>query len=190
MNFLPQQPLMISVEKSGPDRLLKQSFPLRSGRYSQIKTRNFEFCFNLNGEIKFIRGLTPDWPHPAEQFKRTSGNDWVYYTVGDKSGSDGIVSWMGEYYLPCLPYDSNPVWKINYASNPVVMNAMGEWSQLFGNLYMANEKGLYPHAKGLIEKILANDDQTLHQRAKKLNKIIGTRISVLPPDTRHVDYDI
>ncbi len=181
---------MISVEKSGPDKLVKQTFPLRFGKYSEIKTSDYEFCFNLNGEIKSIRGLKSDWPHPAEQFKRTSGNDWVYYTVGDKSGDDGIVSWMGEYYLPCLPYTSNPIWEIKYFSNPVVMSAMAEWSQLFANLYMANSKGIYPHATNLIERILANDDRVLHERFKKLNKIIGSRITVLPPDTRHVDYDV
>jgi radical SAM superfamily enzyme YgiQ (UPF0313 family) len=190
MDFLQQQHLMISVEKNGPDKLVKQIFPLRFGKYSEIKTPDFEFCFNLNGEIKSIRGLKSNWPHPAEQFKRTAGNDWVYYTVGDKSGNDGIISWMGEYYLPCLPYTSNPVWEINYFSNPVVMSALAQWSQLFANLYMANSKGLYLRAKDLIERILANDDQTLYERSQQLNKIIGTRVSVLPPDTRHVDYDI
>jgi hypothetical protein len=190
MDYIQQQHLMISVEKCGPDKLVKQSFPLRFGKYSEIKTPDFEFCFNLNGEIKSIRGLKPNWPHPAEQFKRTDGNDWVYYTVGDKSGDDGIISWMGEYYLPCLPYASNPVWEIEYFSNPVVMCALAEWSQLFANLYMANSKGLYPHAKDLIKKILAHDERILYERSQQLNKIIGSRVSVLPPDTRHVDYDI
>ncbi|MCG8638640.1 MAG: radical SAM protein [Desulfobacterales bacterium] len=190
MDFLKPQHLMISVRKEGPDKFIKQSFPFRFGKYSEIKTRDFEFCFNLNGEVKSIRGLNPDWPHPAEQFKRTAGNDWVYYTVGDKSGYDGIVSWMGEYYLPCLPYASNPVWEIKYYSNPVIMNAMAEWSQLFAGLYTANSKGLYPHAKDLIRRILANDDRVLHERSKRLNRIIGNRLTVLPPDTRHVDYEI
>jgi hypothetical protein len=188
--FLQQKHLMITIEKDGPDKLVKQSFPLRFGKYSEIKTLDFEFCFNLNGEIKSIRGLKADWPHPAEQFKRTVGNDWVYYTVGDKSGEDGIISWMGEYYLPCLPYVSNPVWEIKYFSNPMVMRALAEWSQLFANLYMANLKGLYPHAKDLMERILAKDDRILYERSRQLNKIIGGRVSVLPPDTRHVDYDI
>ena len=190
MDFLQQQRLRISIEKQGPDKRVKQTFPLRFGRYAEIRTPKFEFCFNLNGEIKSIRGIGPDWPHPAEQFKRTAGNDWVYYTVGDKSGDNGIVSWMGEYYLPCLPYPSNAVWEINYFSNPTVMGAMGEWSMLFANLYMANEKGIYPHARELIQQILAMDDQTLFKRSQTLNQIIGSRISVLPPDTRHVDYDV
>ncbi len=152
--------------------------------WCRCSASDFEFCFNLNGEIKFIRGLKPGWPHPAEHFKRTAGNDWIYYTVGDKSGDDGIISWMGEYYLPCLPYSSNPVWEIKYFSNPTVMSALAEWSQLFANLYMADSKGLYPHAKGLIKRILANDEQILYERSQQLNKIIGGKVSVLPPDTR------
>ena len=190
MNFSPNQHLMISVTKTGPEKIVKKILPFRFGKYSEIKTSDFEFCFNLNGEIKSIRGLRPNWPHPSEQFKRTVGNDWVYYTVGDKSGDAGIISWMGEYYLPCLPYASNPVWGIDYFANPVVMRALGEWSQLFANLHMANSKGLYPHAKDLIQRVLANDDQVLFERARQLNEIIGGRVSVLPPDTRHVDYDI
>jgi len=73
----------------------------------------YEFIFNLNGEIKFIRGLNTSWPHPAEQLKRTDGNDWVYYYVGDDSSVNGIISWLGEYYLPCLPYPSNSIWEKN-----------------------------------------------------------------------------
>ncbi len=57
MDFLQPQHLMISIEKEGPDKLVKQSFPLRFGEYSEIKTRDFEFCFNLNGEIIFFLQL-------------------------------------------------------------------------------------------------------------------------------------
>ena len=38
--------------------------------------------------------------------------------------------------------------------------------------------------------ILNNDDRMLYQRSKKLNAITGGPMSVLPPDTRHVDYEI
>ena len=106
--------LAISVDKQGPTRIAKASFPLRYGRYSEIRTHEYEFIFNLNGEIKFIRGINANWPHPAEQLKRTDGNDWVHYSVGDESSENGIISWLGEYYLPCLPYASNSIWEINY----------------------------------------------------------------------------
>jgi len=182
--------LSISVEKQGPSTIKKASFPLRYGRYSEIKTSEYEFLFNLSGEIKFIRGLDVNWPHPAEQLKRTEGNDWVYYSVGDVSGESGIISWMGEYYLPCLPYPSNAVWVVNYFTNPNIMNAFAAWSQLYANLYGAQRDGLHSKTKDLIGLILQNHEGVRYERSQKLNAIIGGRVSVLPPDTRHVDYEI
>ena len=77
MDFSQQQHLM-NVEKDGPDKLVKQTFPLRFGKYSEIRTPDFEFCFNLNGEIKSIRGLKPDWPHPAEfQYFHLIRDMWI-----------------------------------------------------------------------------------------------------------------
>ncbi|MCG8402355.1 MAG: radical SAM protein [Firmicutes bacterium] len=182
--------LAISVEKQGPTRITKASFPLRYGKYSEIKTSEYEFLFNLNGEIKFIRGLNTSWPHPAEQLKRTGGNDWVYYTVGDRSDDSGIISWLGEYYLQCLPYPSNSIWEINYLSDPRIMNAFAAWAQLYGNLCSSTKDGLYTKAKELIDRIIVNHDGVLHERARVLNQIIGANVSVLPPDTRHIDYEI
>jgi hypothetical protein len=189
MIHLPLENLAIIVEKQGPGKVSKASFPRRYGTYSEIRTPEYEFRFNLNGEIKFIRGLAPDWPHPAEQLKRTDGNDWVYYTVGDDSTDKGIVSWLGEYYMPCLPYPSNPIWEVSYFSNPVIMNAFAAWPQLYANLHGAKNDGRTPKTIALIDAILKNDDTALHERSQKLHAIIGGRASVLPPDTRHVDYE-
>lgn len=182
--------LAISVEKQYPAKIVKASFPLRYGKYSEIRTSEYEFLFNLNGEIKFIRGLNTRWPHPAEQLKRTDGNDWVYYTVGDKSGADGLISWLGEYYLPCLPYPSNSIWEINYFANSEIMNGFAAWSQLYANLYESEKNRVYTRAKDLVSSIITNHDGVLQERSRKLNEIIGERVSVLPPDTRHVDYEI
>lgn len=190
MAFSHRSNISISVEKQGPAKVTKASFPLRYGKYSEIRTSEYEFLFNLNGEIKFIRGLNANWPHPAEQLKRTDGNDWVYYSVGDDSSENGIISWLGEYYLPCLPYPSNPIWEINYFSNPVIMNAFAAWPQLYANLYGAKNDRFHPKAKDLIRNILNNDDKVLHERSQNIHSIIGGRVSVLPPDTRHVDYEI
>lgn len=179
----------ISVEKQGPTSIAKGSFPLRYGKYSEIRTADYEFRFNLNGEIKFIRGLNTQWPHPAEQLKRTEGNDWIYYTVGDNKNGARLIEWLGEYYLPCLPYPSNSVWEVNYFSNPNIMNAFGAWYQLYANLFSSKDR-LRSKAKNLAESILKSDDSVLHRRAEELNTIIGQRVSVLPPDTRHIDYEV
>jgi radical SAM superfamily enzyme YgiQ (UPF0313 family) len=181
----------ITIEKQFPRDIIKASFPLRYGKCSVIKTPEYEFLFNLNGEIKFIRGLNlKSWPHLAEQLKRTDGNDWIYYSVGDESGEKGIISWLGEYYLPSLPYPSNSAWEFSCFSNPHVMNALAAWSQLYGNLYGARKDGLSAKVRDFIDLVLNNDENVLHERAVKLHSIIGGRITVLPPDTRHVDYEI
>ncbi len=190
MNYPYLSNFAVSVEKNAPSSIAKASFPLRYGKYSEIRTSDYEFIFNLNGEIKFIRGLHANWPHPVEQLKRTDGNDWVYYSVGDRSGEDGVISWTGEYYLPCLPYPSNPVWEVNYFSNPSIMNAFGAWSQLYSDIYMAPKDRFHPKVRNLISRIMENNDNVLHERSQKLHAIIGGRVSVLPPDTRHVDYEI
>ncbi|CAB5109413.1 Radical SAM domain protein [Olavius algarvensis associated proteobacterium Delta 3] len=190
MTFPQQNNFSITVEKQNPANITKASFPLRYGTYSEIRTSDYEFRFNLSGEIKFIRGLNTNWPHPAEQLKRTDGNDWVYYSVGDQSGEDGLISWMGEYYLPCLPYPSNPVWEVNYVANPNIMHGFAAWSQLYADLYGAKENRQHPRARDLIIRILEHDDRVLHERSQHLHTIIGERVSVLPPDTRHVDYEI
>ncbi|HMK64262.1 MAG TPA: radical SAM protein [Thermodesulfobacteriota bacterium] len=190
MNAPFQANLAISVEKEAPANIAKASFPLRYGKYSEIRTSDYEFIFNLNGEIKFIRGLHSGWPHPSEQLKRTEGNDWVFYSVGDKSGEKGVKSWLGEYYLPCLPYPSNPVWEVNYLSNPSIMNAFGAWGQLYADLYMAPKDRFHPRVQNLIGRIMANNDMVLHERSKELHRIIGGGLSVLPPDTRQVDYEV
>ena len=190
MTFSQRNYFEIAIEKQAPATITKASFPLRYGSYSEIKTTDFEFRFNLNGEIKFIRGLNLNWPHPAEQLKRTDGNDWLYNSVGDDSSEDGVISWTGEYYLPCLPYPSNAVWEINYFSNPNIMNAFAAWSQLYADLYSSRGEGLHARARHLINLILENDDRVLHDRSRALRAIIGGRLSVLPPDTRHVDYEI
>jgi len=190
MMFPGSSNLSIAVEKHYPATLSKARFPLRHGTCSEIRTSGYEFVFNLNGEIKFIRGLDVTWPHPAEQLKRTDGNDWVYYTVGDISGENGIISWMGEYYLPCLPYPSNAVWDVNYFQNATIMGAFAEWSQLYGNLYALQNTGTNSRSKELVSRILQNHDGVLFERSENLHKIIGGHVSVLPPDTRHVDYEI
>ena len=190
MEFDHLNSIAISIEKQGPAAITKASFPLRYGKYSEIKTPQYEFRFNLNGEIKFIRGLDMNWPHPAEQLKRTDGNDWVYYSVGDKSGEHGIISWLGEYYLPCLPYPSNSIWEVDYFSNTNIMNAFAAWSQLYADLFGGKRDELHPKAKDFTTRILKNDDSVLYERAQELRTMIGGRLSVLPPDTRHVDYEV
>ena len=51
--------LDITLEREGVKRFTKASYPIRYGRFCEIETQKYLFQFNLNGEIKYIRGLHP-----------------------------------------------------------------------------------------------------------------------------------
>ncbi len=187
--FRPEQ-LVITVEKCGSCRFTKASTPTRFGKYAEIRTRDHEFHFNLNGQIKFIRGLGSDWPHPFEALKRTEGNDWVYYSVGAAVQLQGIHNWLGEYYLPCFAYQSNAIVNFTPYFHPSVTKAFAAWAQLYANIRTMPMDRLPSNTRAFLKHVAENDDSALHSRAEDLHTIIGGRVSVLPPDTRHVDYDV
>jgi hypothetical protein len=182
--------LAITVAKEGGRHFTKASFPMRFGYYSEIRTPEYEFHFNLNGDIKFIRGLNVSWPHPSESLKRTNGNDWVYYTVGAVINQKHIIDWFGEYYLPCLTYPSNAFWEFNPYADPRISGAFAAWSQLYATLYTIQCDGVPSGIKDFISMVVHKDENALHAQSQKLHGIIGGRVSVLPPDARHVDYEV
>ncbi|MDM8525019.1 radical SAM protein [Desulfococcaceae bacterium HSG8] len=176
--------MAITIEKEASAR---PGFPIRFGKYSEIRTSEYEFHFNLKGEIKLIRGLNVNWPHPSECLKRTDGNDWVFYSVGSSVG-ENIFQCLGEYYLPCLPYPGNSIWEFNPFADPDVPKAFAAWSQLYANIYNMRDHDIPADLKEFL--YLISDESVLHEQAKKLHSIIGGQVSVLPPDTRHVDYEV
>jgi hypothetical protein len=180
--------MAVTIDKEGADNFTKATYPIRVGKYSEVKTSEYEFHFNPSGQIRFIRGLSPNWRHPGELLKRTDGNDWVYYSLG--SVGERIVTWLGEYYLPCPTYMTNAIFEYNPFTDPVVMSALGAWAQLYANLYELDRAGLPAQVKEFFDQICQNDDTNLHKETAKLHTIIGGRPSVLPPDTRHVDYEV
>jgi hypothetical protein len=153
--------LAITTEKSGRRQYTKTSHPTRFGKYAEIKTRDFEFQFNLNGQIKFIRGLRPDWPHPFEALKRTDGNDWVYYTVGAVIEQHGIRDWLGEYYLPCFAYQSNAIVDFTPYAHPAVPGALAAWAQLYADIRSTSPDSFPGRARGFLDRVAANDDTAL-----------------------------
>ncbi|MEJ2166618.1 MAG: radical SAM protein [Desulfobacterales bacterium] len=177
----------ITVDKKGATRFSKVSYPIRYGRFSEIKTPEHIFEFNLNGEIKYIRGLGRSWPHPAEWLKRTDADDWVYYSVGDYNG---IFSLLGEYYRPCFAYSSNSIWQSNPFTNPQVQQALTAWPELQRNLRIRRMNGIPARIRDALGLICIHDAAALRKRSKRLHQLIGGQVSVLPPDTRHVDYEV
>jgi len=179
--------LHITLDKEGSSTYSKVSYPQRYGRFSEIRTPEHVFQFNLNGEVKFINGRGRDWPDPSEWLKRTITNDWVYYSTG---GYDGPYDCFGEYYLPCLSYPSNAINASDPFSDKAVVSAINAWAGLNKRLIQLKD-GLLPEGlKEFIKLVTANSPEELRGRADMLKEIIGDRITVLPPDARHADYDV
>lgn len=171
----------------GSDTYTKVSYPIRYGRYSEIRTASHRFQFNLNGEIRFIQGTGSDWPHPQEWLKRTAANDWVYYATG---GYTGVFDTLGEYYLPLFPYPSNTISSRRPFSEPAIRHALAEWEKLADSLGSISVNTLGEGAGNMVSAIRSQGPPQLERRAARLQRILGQRTTVLPPDARHTDYDV
>jgi len=183
--------LVVIINTRGAVTTAKGAYPARFGLYGEIRTREFAFHFNPTGEIRYMRGLTRAWPHPWEWLKRSWGNDWIYYSVGLDRGQGRVKDWVGEDYLPCLSYESNAIREVTPYTDPGIARAFSAWSQVYGTLCTTSLDGLEPEMRAFVERVIeANDDTALIERAEALHRIIGGRVSVLPPDTRHVDYEV
>ena len=171
----------------GGKRYKKVSYPARYGRLAEIMTPGHCFQFNLNGEIKYLQGTGRDWPHPSEWLKRTSGNHWVYY---DSGGYNRFYDYLGEYYLPCFTYGSNPLWEANPFGEASVQEALAAFRRLPEALkHSMKKKNWSAEERAFLLKTIAMDTRRLAERAGQLISLLHGRVTVLPPDTRHVDYD-
>ena len=148
----------ITINKQGADRYTKASYPVRYGRFCEIKTPQYLFEYNLSGELKTIRGLSSDWTHPAEWLKRTDANDWVFYSVGRYHR---LFSFLGEYYLPCLSYPSNSPWEYNPFDDSTIHKALVDAFRLEANLWPLLTNGVPSRIKGFVGGILSHQLNTL-----------------------------
>jgi len=177
----------ITLDKEGSPEFLKVSYPVRYGRYAEITTPSYIFQLNLNGEIKYVQGRDHHWPHPAEWLKRTMADDWIYYSAGDYKG---IYDLFGEYYFPCLSYPSNSVMGESPFEDQAIKAALKAWQDLQRSVEGLLSKSLPQDLRDFLINVAENDAETLRLRSRKLHDLIGGPVSVLPPDSRHVDYEV
>jgi hypothetical protein len=177
----------LKLDISGATRYDKVSYPIRYGRLAEIKTPGHCYQFNLNGEINFLQGTGKDWPHPFEWLKRTVGNHWVYYS---SDGYKQVFDYLGEYYLPYFTYKSNHLWEFDPFQQAPIQKALSAFRRLPLQLKEALENDRWSREeKAFLLQVMAMDEEKLRERAACLTAVLQGDITVLPPDSRHVDYD-
>ncbi|MCP3872334.1 MAG: radical SAM domain-containing protein [Desulfobacteraceae bacterium] len=176
--------IKIQLNCEGNSAYEKVSFPLKYGLFSRIETPDYIFEFNLNNEIKHAKSKTKAWIHPSEWLKRTIGNDWIYYSTG---GYSGVFEALGEYYLPNLMYPTNSLIGGKPFEDNEIDTIVKNWHQIISQL---PDKNMPDNFHQWFEAIRHHSPESLEKKAQMLFDISGSRVTVMPPDARHVDYNI
>lgn len=176
----------VSIELNchGNNEYTKVSFPVKYGLFSRIETPDYIFEFNLNHEIRHAKSKKKAWIHPSEWLKRTIGNDWVYYSTG---GYSGVYEALGEYYLPNLTYPTNSLLGGKPFKEKEIDTIVNHWHQILSHI---SARGMPDRFYSWVQKIQEKKPDLLEEKARALVDISGSRVTVLPPDARHVDYNI
>ena len=197
----------IGVDLAGYSTYTKTRSPVNYGRYSFISTKKASLVFNRRSEIIKVRG---EWQGKLEWLKRSEGNDWVYYSTGGYSGSyetfvmpsvsknvsfriptpyNEVFKCLGEHYLPNLPYDTNAIIGSDPFQDSTVQDLIDGWPAIVGAVCSKSDS--YPETiRRFLVKAAGNTPERLLAKSQELIRINGGRITVLPPDTRHVDYNV
>ncbi|MBT8329460.1 MAG: radical SAM domain-containing protein [Desulfofustis sp.] len=172
--------------KRGSRRYEKVSYPLRCGVYHEIDGPDAVLHLDLNHQPLRLIGKQKNWPHPQEWLKRTIGDDWIYYSTG---GYTGVFETTGEFYLPNLPYVTNNHLGGKPLDQEPIRSQVECWPAVIDSI-AASCRGCSDEINLLIDRIRQRTPVSLARRAKLLHRIVNGPVSVLPPDTRHVDYQV
>ncbi len=124
------------------------------------------------------------WRNLSEWLKRSIGNDWIYYSTGVYSA---VFEAIGEYYLPNLIYQTNSLLRGKPFKEEPIDHIVRKWHKTLLQLPSRDApEDFWPWLKAIQQQT----QKKLQKKAEKLFNITGSRVSVMPPDARHVDYNI
>ena len=200
----------MTLYKRGAERYEKTRHPLHFGVFHELRTPEATLHFNLHHEVLRAQGHGEAWPSELEWLKRTRGNDWVYYSTGGYAGTyetigenllaapisfriptpyNEVVKATGEYYLPNVTYPSNAVLGHDPFANAAVQDLIANWPAIVERFW-ATAADLPVAHQDALHQVRQKTPEGLQAAADRFAAIAGGRVSVLPPDARHVDYNI
>ena len=180
--------LQVTLDQLGATRYVKVTYPITYGRYSQIRTKRHQFRFDLNGEVRYVQGRHGHWPDEGEWLERTIGGDWVYYATDVEYRR--IFSLLGEYYCPCFTYPTNTLFQQASIPTDHLEEVLAALTTLRERLRHLAPTVSSPQLRSFLNSVTARDARTHAPDTNPLYALLGGPVPVLPPDTRHVDYDV
>ncbi len=200
----------VTLDRKGLDTHARTTHPAKYGLYDQIETGGAILQFNRNREIVRARGKGRDWPKELEWVKRGAGDEWVFYAAGGYGGTfetvavGGLASPLmfrvpfpyaelleayGEYYVPLPETPSNALSHRRPFEEPAVARLVATWHETVAEV-CERGRDLPAPFRSFLEGALANSPERLRTRAAALFAVLGRRPTGIPPDARHVDYDV
>ncbi len=181
--------MQLLINKEGLHRYQKLSYPVRFGRYHELQWEDCTYHLALDGFPKFLQGRGGTWPHPLEWLKLSRAGDWAYYSA---MGYHDLHELCGEYYYPFLAYGSNPIFDDNPLKTPVVQSLLGNHDLRCSKagLLAQSAVDLSKEERDVLFLFSRWNSRIIARYAAKMHRIIKVNVPVLPPDCRHVDYDV
>ncbi len=165
----------------------KLSYPARFGVYHELITPECTYHLSLDGFPKFFQGNRRNWPHPQEWLKITRNGDMVYYST---QGYSDIFGLTGEYYYPLLSYHSNSLFSSNIFQSIPVSQVIADHDNHCTQAGHMASSWVNRKEAAILWQFSQWTTSKIRRQARRLHRIIQARIPVLPPDCRHVDYDV
>ena len=180
--------MRVRTKKQGAARYDKLSYPARFGRYHELILDECTYHLALDGFPKFLQSHSNTWPQPQEWLKLSRAGDWAYYSA---MGYRDLYGLTGEYYYPHLAYTSNPIYDTNPLQSRVVRELLaGHDDRCAQAATLAASKALPAEQRQILKLFSIWSTGRIKGLATELHRIIKARVPVLPPDCRHVDYDV
>lgn len=188
MDVVDLPDFQVHLHKMGRSRYSPVTYPVRYGRYSEIRTRDYVFQYDLNGEVRHVQARRAAWPGCGEWLKRTVAGDWVYYATS--GGYSRALALIGEHYLPCFSYPTNTIFPNRPFRPGCLARVLAALDQTRDRAAALAPSASTPAARAFLEQVAHRDDPDLASRAQQFRAAVGGPVPVLPPDTRHVDYNV
>ncbi len=178
----------ISLYRKGLFSYEKLSYPAEYGIYHEVAGMGLRALFDLECRLKAFKAETSDWPHPHDWIRITSGGELVYYSYGGYADAPSLYC---EYYVPVPARGGNSIFPENPFAKSSVRHAIDSLPAWLRALAAVEARCDQPESREFVAGVRKHGDpiNNAHKLKARFSKTARGTVPVLPPDTRHVNYN-